>query len=298
MDKQPRHSEELAAQPASRPDAASAVPEQAEPTLEYVHPPYITLAHTFNAPAEWKLEPRAFKQYQFQYVVDGAAEYIIEGQRYITRRGDLICHAPNELHSVSTIPGERYVCLSLLFHFGNIDYPLDTFIGSGHLIGNFDGHPVEQKLSQLVANYHQSGLHHRVLCQGLLLQIFYELAKRREELNPQTGIQRKNASNLVLIKNYLLNHYAEPVKHTDLEEVSGMSRNYIITKFKETFGMTPFEYLAWIRVERAKELAVQTNLTVTEIAERVGYADVHTFGRMFKQKTGMSLSQFSASIVT
>lgn len=61
--------------------------------------------------------------------------------------------------------------------------------------------------------------------------------------------------------------------------------------------MTPFEYVVWVRIERAKELVINTNLSVGEIATSVGYADLHTFGRMFKNKTSVSLSQFCSSLV-
>jgi YesN/AraC family two-component response regulator len=62
---------------------------------------------------------------------------------------------------------------------------------------------------------------------------------------------------------------------------------------KKSFLTVPFQYLTLVRVERAKEWAIQTNLSIREIAALVGFADVHTFGRMFKQQTGISLSQFS-----
>nr|WP_301285825.1 helix-turn-helix transcriptional regulator [Paenibacillus lautus] len=74
-----------------------------------------------------------------------------------------------------------------------------------------------------------------------------------------------------------------------------MSRNYLSVLFRQEFGMLPLEYMMWLRVQRAKQLAVTTSMSVTEIAREVGYADVHAFGKMFKKKTGVSLSQFSSS---
>ena len=62
--------------------------------------------------------------------------------------------------------------------------------------------------------------------------------------------------------------------------------------------MTPIQYLIYIRIEKAKELAVQEGLTPSEIAHRVGYSDVHTFGNMFKKKTGISISAFCELLFT
>jgi AraC-like DNA-binding protein len=264
---------------------------------DYYFSPYITLAHIFNAPKGWEIKPRSLLHYQFQYVVEGAVEYRIDDQLYTTRRGDLIYHCPDVRHSVTMLDDEPYVCISLLFHFGRSPFPLQQLLGDSPYLGNFTDHAIENKLSQLIAHYHQPGLSNQILCQSLLMQIVHELSKWKERNLPKTKIQEKINAKLILIRNYIAQHYQKEIRHKDLEDVSGLSRNYIIVKFKKQFAMTPFEYLTLVRVERAKELAIQTNLSISEIALFVGFADVHTFGRMFKHNTGMSLSEFSLSLV-
>lgn len=265
---------------------------------EYFFPPYITLAHTFNAPAGWSIPSRRLKQIQFQYVLEGKAVYIVEGNRHLTERGDLIYHLPDQHHEVYTVEGEPYVCLSLVFHFGAAPAPLQQLLGDDAYLGCYKDHPIGQKLSQLVVRYNQPGLDSQMLCQGLLLQIIAELAAIRSAGPKPSPVQEKAKGKMVLIRNYIAKHYDEDIQLGDLERIAGLSRNYIIAKFRESFGMTPFDYITRMRIERAKELAIQTNLSFGEIAQQVGYADVHTLGRTFKKKTGVSLSQFVASIVT
>ncbi|WP_317618470.1 AraC family transcriptional regulator [Paenibacillus sp. PL91] len=101
----------------------------------------------------------------------------------------------------------------------------------------------------------------------------------------------------MLVKNYLYDNYHRDVQLRELQQLSGWSKNHLLLIFRNYMGMSPMQYLAWIRINKAKELAIQTNLTISEIAERVGYSDVHTFGRMFKKKTGHSLSQFCANLI-
>jgi AraC-like DNA-binding protein len=263
---------------------------------DYYFAPYITLAHIFNAPQGWEIKPRSLMQFQFQYVIGGTAEYRIDHQLYTTNRGDLIYHCPNVRHSVNTVNDEPYVCISIVFHFGLSSFPLQQLLGESPYLGNFTDHSIENKLSQLAAQYHQPGLSNQLLCQSLLIQILHELSKVKEGSVTKSKTQEKTGAKLVLIRNYLTKHYKNDIQHKDLEEASCLSRNYIIIKFKKQFGLTPFQYLTRVRVERAKELAIQTNLSIGEIAALVGFADVHTFGRMFKQQTGISLSQFSNSL--
>ncbi|WNR46234.1 helix-turn-helix transcriptional regulator [Paenibacillus roseipurpureus] len=261
---------------------------------DYYFPPYITLAHMFHAPQGWAIRNRLMSQYILQYVVDGFADYPVGDQPYETHRGDLLFHRPNELHSIIKADDRPYVCISLVFHFGTSAFPYEELFKGKHLLGNFADHPVETMLSQLVTHYRQPGLVHQMHCQSLLMSILAQAAQGNETSTRSDAITMPK---LVLIKNYLTEHYSREIQIKELEDVSGLSKNYILTLFRQHVGMSPMQYLTWIRINKAKELAIHSNLSFSEIADRVGYSDVHTFGRMFKKKTGQSLTQFCANLI-
>lgn len=267
---------------------------------DYYFPPYITLAHLFRAPAGWGIKSRVLKQFQLQYAVSGRAQYTIEGNSYNTRKGDLLIHRPGERHNVITAKSEPYICMSVVFHFGNSQFPLDDLVSSTNYLGNFHNHDIEKKLSALIFHYRQPGLVHQIHAQTQLMDILLDMNRLAGERNDHTttSAQRHNTSRMILIKNYITENYNRDIQIKDLERLSGFSRDYLIVQFKHTFGMTPIQYLIHVRVEKAKEFAVSEGLTPSEIAERVGYTDVHTFGKMFKKKTGSSLSQFCSTLFT
>lgn len=273
-------------------------PDAPELRTSGAFPPTITLAHLFNAPTGWNAINRTLSQYALQYVVKGVAIYTVEGTPYRTTQGNLLFHRPGELHSIETVEGEPYVCISLLFHYGVATPQAERLLPAGiHDLGNYYGHGLEQKLSQLIVHYRQPGLAHQVLAQGLLQQIIAEASLMLNE-NASSVTRRKagNKAKLVLVRNHIADHLREPLDYRQLERLSGLSQNYIILQFKEAFGMPPIDYLLWQRINRAKELAIQTNLSVGEIAGEVGYANVHSFGKMFKKKTGSSLTEFCATL--
>lgn len=274
--------------------------ETLEALQDFYFPPYITLAHMFHAPNCWSLKQRVLKQYQLQYVQEGEAEYVIEDQIYLTKKGDLILHGPEEKHHVSTHPGKPYVCLSIVFHFGNTDYPLFNLLGVDRsknsrspYMGNFADNPIEKQLSELIYHYRQPGPIHQQQSQQLLMGILLALGamNQQQDEEPQSK-EASGAAKLILLRNYIDRHLSYGFRHTELERLSGWSRNYIILQFKRYFGMSPTQYLVWIRLEKAKELALQSGLNFGEIATQVGYSDIHSFGKIFKRKMGMSLSQF------
>jgi AraC-like DNA-binding protein len=265
-------------------------------------PPYITLAHLFHAPSSWGIRSRILHQYQLQYVVNGVAEYRIGEQLYVTKTGDLVFHRPGEHHAVHTVKGEPYVCLSIVFHFGTQPFPIDVLLTSAHHMGNYHNTEVERKLTQLVVQYQQPGVDHRLRSQALLLEVLADLKQNVGQFGrigvASDPIKTTTTAKMALAKKYIAEHYREPLSIGDLQAITHLSQDYLIERFKLTVGMTPIQYQIHLRVEKAKELAVQEGLSVSEIAHYLGYADVHTFGRMFKKKTGSSLSQFCSTLFT
>jgi transcriptional regulator GlxA family with amidase domain len=79
-------------------------------------------------------------------------------------------------------------------------------------------------------------------------------------------------------------HEEWPVRR--LARVSGVSEAHFARSFKQAFGVPPHRYLLTRRVERAKTLLRDTNLSITEIAFETGWASLGTFGRTFRDITG------------
>lgn len=73
-----------------------------------------------------------------------------------------------------------------------------------------------------------------------------------------------------------------------LASVSGVSEAHFARSFKEAFGVPPHRYLLTRRIERAKAMLRDTDLSITEIAFHTGWDSLGTFGRTFKDVTGES----------
>ncbi|HEY4802180.1 MAG TPA: AraC family transcriptional regulator [Paraburkholderia sp.] len=83
-------------------------------------------------------------------------------------------------------------------------------------------------------------------------------------------------------------HEAWPVKR--LAEVSGVSEAHFARSFKRAFALPPHRYLLTRRIEQATTLLRDTDLGITEIAFATGWESLGTFGRTFRDVTGLSPS--------
>ncbi|MGF6416199.1 helix-turn-helix transcriptional regulator [Paraburkholderia sp. MM5482-R1] len=84
-------------------------------------------------------------------------------------------------------------------------------------------------------------------------------------------------------------HEAWPVWR--LAEVSGVSAAHFARSFKRAFGVPPHRYLLTRRIEQATTLLRDTNLGITDIAFATGWESLGTFGRVFRDITGLSPSE-------
>lgn len=82
---------------------------------------------------------------------------------------------------------------------------------------------------------------------------------------------------------YLNSHITESIRLNDLADAAGYSLSYFKTRFKETVGITPAEYVTMQKIELAKRLLMETNASITELAYHLGYSSSNYFCAVFKK---------------
>lgn len=90
------------------------------------------------------------------------------------------------------------------------------------------------------------------------------------------------------ILEYISEHFSESLSLSVLSEHFALSQSYICRLFKKELSLKPSEYINRVRISAAKAMLLETDMTITEIAEKSGYSDVYYFSRVFKKIIGMS----------
>ena len=94
------------------------------------------------------------------------------------------------------------------------------------------------------------------------------------------------------VKRKIGKSYNGQISLTELSKDTGYTVPHLINKFKDTYGVTPKAYLSKIRLEKAKELLLSTDMLSREVAFLVGFSDELYFIRFFKKHVGLTPSQF------
>ena len=89
--------------------------------------------------------------------------------------------------------------------------------------------------------------------------------------------------------------YWDQVSLPALARQVGMSKYRLSHRFREVLGVTFRDYLLRVRLERAKALLAAGHVSITEVAQNVGFGDLPRFDRVFKRYTGVTPSVYRSS---
>jgi AraC-like DNA-binding protein len=90
------------------------------------------------------------------------------------------------------------------------------------------------------------------------------------------------------LTDYIQEHLQDLGGVAHLAEKAGYTRSHFCRLFRRQTGLSPREYILRSRILLAKELLRATSLTVSEVGERAGYADIFHFSKQFKSRTGVT----------
>jgi AraC-like DNA-binding protein len=90
------------------------------------------------------------------------------------------------------------------------------------------------------------------------------------------------------VRDYVETHLAEPIGLEALANITGLSRCYFARAFKRSMGMPPHHYLMQRRLECAKRLLAETNMSLAQIALESGFSDQSHFSRRFRDRIGLT----------
>jgi len=137
----------------------------------------------------------------------------------------------------------------------------------------------------------------RALVEQLVVQLLrnYSAARLSEELElSRVGLVDRRIRRSVEL---MYTQLDQDLSLKDVAAASYLSPFHFARLFKKITGSTPHNYLAGIRSTRAQRLLAESDLSITEIAARVGYLSASHFTKAFRQATGTTPREFRKALI-
>lgn len=259
--------------------------------------------------------PHRHEFFQIFANVAGQAAHLIAGRRLECAPRSLVFVLPYRVHLAPWAPGQRYHVINFASNFLRPDFALSSleleeasiaqypelapFIYEGDVDFRFD----EAEFAHLLGLLQRmTGLHaHRTLgtlerIRGALFELIgfatekyaaelQSLADRRVYLQRHTDALRR-------VLKHIDENLARDISLPEVAEAAFLSPSYLSQLLKKQTGQAFVEWLTGRRMDRARDLLLHSSDRVSQIAHAVGFADEAYFTRRFRQRFGMSPSQF------
>ncbi len=232
--------------------------------------------------------------FHYIYILNGAGTVNVGGHHLDAAKYDLFMIPPNVEHE--TFGKSDLIKLDIKFMCGEPFYT--PLLDCGYYI-----HGISAYEDRLLRDIFDEAVNKKPMYSYAIdnkLGEFLCMVLRREKRGIEMVSQSRNLFDIVpgtgdepsckldSAVNYIRQNINKNISVKELSEYMGYSESYFSTSFKKHYGYSPNRYVNILKVEHAKELIMYSSLSITAIAEELGFESVHYFSKVFKQITGLS----------
>ena len=231
---------------------------------------------------------------ELTYVDQGTLHSVVDGQDLLLKQGDIVIYGPNQWHmqyaDIGVAP--RFVTISFDARGDKLSALLNRKFSAPQNIvtllqsmlreqERMDGYSPDIILSQLNL---------------LLLELLRALdAPTAGKLQASNAIHSENEI-IRQAQQFISTHIREKLSVPLVARQVDVSPSYLTALFHKNLQISPGEYIRRIKLQESKQMIRENNLNFTEIAAELQYSTVHHFSRQFKEKFGITPTEYAKSV--
>lgn len=244
------------------------------------------------------------------YIKSGYGKYLINGNEYTFKQGDLFIINNDEIHvcyddhdlTMQVILFDPTLIWSGGSNFLDYEYVRPFFETDGHfsnkLLMDDDSIPlITDVLNEIEQEYVCESKGHELMIKALLMKLMTLITRYTvQDTFPgsdSVATERQTISSVANdhikdVIEYIEHHYTEAITLNDLADIGQMSIPYLSSSFKALSGVSPIDYTIRIRLSAAKKELTHTDHSILSIAQNCGFNSLSNFNHLFKSFVGMS----------
>lgn len=257
---------------------------------EGVYPFCLHLAGTSYCDGTYKMERKNSPIYVFEYILKGKGTVTIKGTgatTFTASEGDIyILHRKSD-HCYYSDENDPWIKVWFNIYGPLTDNLVQAYnLGEVHHVPNLDLKDLflemittaNSPLDSTEEIFNKAA----IIFHKIVIRIYSEVHQSQSRYSPEAS----------MLRNYLDKHVERNISILELGNLIFRSPSQTIRIFKKAFSMTPYNYLLMKKIEVAKFLLINTNMSIKAIAYKLSFADEHYFSNYFKSRTDISPSEF------
>lgn len=235
---------------------------------------------------------------ELYFLVSGGRRYFFNHSIYDIDPGDIVIIARNELHRTAirgTKGFDRYLlCFDIKdlnafeSELNHTDY--SKIISSGcYSFSPQCSSQLTDIFEKLYSEYSNNKKYRDAYIRNYLHQILLILLRHGNSKAPSTG---ETALKIQQVAEYISSNYKNEITLETASKIACMEKTYFSKRFKKLTGFKFNEYLKEIRLKEAKKMLIETDISISDISQLIGFSSTNYFGDTFKKNIGLSPTQY------
>lgn len=234
--------------------------------------------------------PDGYRCAQILFCAAGSGTLEYDGKKVSISAGDYFflpkdkphTYYPNgELWDVRWAAFEGSVCDEILNRFG-MTVPI--------VITASDETTMEKTFDRMVISQENDILYCDHTCSGLVYDYLIEFHRLMDA--DADSARSRHISMLLPVLRFMHDNFRSDISMTQLSDIMGVTPQHFCRAFRKTMNVRPNEFLTQIRLDEAKRLLAEKDVSVSEAAERSGFRDAGYFSTVFRRHEGISPAQY------
>ena len=231
---------------------------------------------------------------ELTYVDQGALHSVADGQDLLLEQGDIMIYTANQWHM-------QYADIGVAPRFVTISFEL-----SGSDLSNLKNKKIRAPqqaitvLQQMLREWERSDEFSGDLILSMLGQLLLILLRQTSAPAPDKpkSSNNLNSENQVIrrAQQYITDHLREKLSVPLVAKMVDVSPSYLTALFHKHLQISPAEYIRRLKLQESKQMIRENSMTFTEIAAALQYSTVHHFSRQFKEKFGITPTEYAKSV--
>ena len=241
------------------------------------------------------------EDYQIQLVYSGEAEAHVNGETYHMTRNSIMFVPKGSAHDFHVTSGDGMKTVEV--KFVSEDPRFESLV-SGLGILMVDDGKIFEILSRVVLEGQRKIPYYKEMSNALLMEcllLLYRMVYRTsisvfEASSLSKNEIMKNDILLDVIDDYIEKNIHKKFSLADVAKACGYNQDYIYRLIRKKTGLSAVQYINQKKFDRAKQLIMHTELSLSEIAWNLGFETLQYFSRFFKEHAGISPSDYSKEV--
>lgn len=231
---------------------------------------------------------KGLTSHQFLYTAKGCGVLEVGNRKYKLEKNSFM-YLPSELPHEYYPENDEWNTCWMIFRGDFLKGIMNTMGFIGEMVATDADLTAFEKIFGRIYSLAADNLHNGEKCSLLI----YNAVLAAKEIFG--GKQEENNTGNLIADNavrYINEHYGDDITLSELACLSGVSPQYFDRVFRERLNMRPMEYIARVKISKAKSMLLDCDMSVTQLSKSLGYTSPTYFGIVFKKYEGISPSEF------